>query len=141
MDKRMKDIEKFKEYLQRQAPERRTAIDYASDIRQFAAACQKPWRQVNLHDIDAFVDQQRQNELSAATIKRRVAALKVFFDFMAEEETGDLSWPNPVRFKRHVGRQPKRLPRSRRIVKASQVSPDNAPTNMKAVASTGRKNR
>lgn len=123
MDKRMKDIEKFQKYLQRQAPERRTAIDYASDIRQFAAACQKPWRQITLHDIDAFVDQQRHKELSAATIKRRVAALKVFFDFLAEE-SGDLQWPNPVRFKRHAGKQPQCLPRDlndERLVELWQV--------------------
>jgi site-specific recombinase XerD len=63
-----------------------------------------------MHDIDAFVDQQRQANLGAATIKRRVAGLKVLFDFLAEE-SGDLSRPNPVRFKRHAGKQPKRLPR------------------------------
>ncbi len=63
-----------------------------------------------MHDKDAFVDQQRQNGLSGATIKRRVSALKVFFDFLAEESS-DLSWPNPVRFKRHAGKQPQRLPR------------------------------
>jgi site-specific recombinase XerD len=39
-----------------------------------------------------------------------VAGLKVFFDFLAED-SGNLAWPNPVRFKRHAGRQPKRLPR------------------------------
>lgn len=50
-----------------------------------------------MHDIDAVVDQQRQKGLSAATIKRRVAALKVFFDFLAEEK-GDLSWPNEAIF-------------------------------------------
>jgi len=27
------------------------------------------------------------------------------------EESGDLSWPNPVRFKRHAGRPEKRVPR------------------------------
>jgi site-specific recombinase XerD len=63
-----------------------------------------------MHDIDAFVDHQRQAGLGAATIKRRVAGLKVFFDFLAEE-SGDLSWSNPVRFKRHAGKQPKHLPR------------------------------
>lgn len=110
MDERMNDIEKFKKYLQRQYPGRRTAIDYTSDIRQFSAACSKPWREVTMHDIDNFVDQQRQIGRSAATVKRRVASLKTFFDFLAEE-TGELSWPNPVRFKRHAGKQPQRLPR------------------------------
>ena len=39
-----------------------------------------------------------------------MAALKTFFDFLAKD-SGDLSWPNPVRFKRHAGKQPRRLPR------------------------------
>jgi site-specific recombinase XerD len=110
MDERDPAIERFKQYLQRRAPERRTAIDYISDVRQFAAFCPKAWTDVTMHDIDAFVDHQRQARLGPATIKRRVAGLKVFFDFLAED-SGDLSWPNPVRFKRHAGRQPKRLPR------------------------------
>ena len=110
MDTRVKDIEKFKKYLERRAPERRTSIDYVSDVRQFTTVCLKPWREVTMHDIDDFVDQQRQIGKSAATIKRRVSALKVFFDFLAEEND-DLAWPNPVRFKRHAGKPAKRLPR------------------------------
>jgi len=55
------------------------------------------------------VDQQRA-EHSQATVQRRVAALKSFFDFLAED-SGDLSWPNPVRFKRHGGKLAQRLPR------------------------------
>jgi site-specific recombinase XerD len=101
---------KFEAYLQRRFPKRRTSKDYLSDLRQFMAFCQKPWREVNMHDIDAFVDQQRQRDLKPATIKRRAAALKTFFDFLAEE-SGDLSWPNPVRMKRHAGKQPRQLPR------------------------------
>jgi len=110
MNERMITLQQFEQYLKRRYPNRRTPIDYMSDMRIFAAACQKPWREVTMHDIDAFVDQQRQDGLSAATIKRRVATLKVFFDFLAEE-SGDVSWPNPVRFQRHAGKQPKRLPR------------------------------
>jgi len=110
MNQRDKDIEQFKQYLSRRAPQRRTAIDYSSDVRQFAAACPKAWRQVTMQDIDAFIAQQYQAGLSGATVKRRVAALKVFFDYLAEE-TNDLRWPNPVRFKRHAGKQAKKLPR------------------------------
>lgn len=106
-------IQAFEQYLRRRAPGRRTAIDYVSDVRQFAAFCGTAWREVTMHDIDGFVDQQRQAGRSAATIKRRVAALKVFFDFLAEE-SGDLAWPNPVRPKRHAGKQAKRLPRDLR---------------------------
>jgi site-specific recombinase XerD len=107
---RNESIQAFEQYIRRRSPERRTVIDYVSDVRQFAAQCTKPWREVTMHDIDQFVDQQRQDGLSAATVKRRVAALKVFFDFLAEE-SDELAWPNPVRSKRHAGKQPKRLPR------------------------------
>lgn len=107
---RTQDIQAFEQHLRRRFPERRTAIDYTCDVRQFAAVCDKPWREVTMHDMDAFVDQQRQSGLSQATVNRRVAALKVFFDFLAEE-SGDLSWSNPVRFKRHAGRLGRRLPR------------------------------
>jgi site-specific recombinase XerD len=109
----------FEQYLRRRftgpsarcwGPGRRTPIDYLSDVRLFARACDKPWREVTMQDLDAFVDQQRQAGRSPATIKRRVAALKTFFDFLAEE-TGELAWPNPVRFKRHAGKQPQALPR------------------------------
>jgi site-specific recombinase XerD len=103
-------IAQFRQYLNRRFPGRRTVIDYVSDVRQFVAVCDKPWRSVTLKDIDAFVDQQRESGLQPATIQRRVAALKTLFDFLAEE-SGDLGWPNPVRYRRHAGKAPKRLPR------------------------------
>jgi site-specific recombinase XerD len=100
----------FEKYLRRRFPERRTCVDYVSDVRQFRKMCQKAWREVDLHDIDWFVDQQRASDLKSATVRRRVAALKTFFDYLAEERD-DLSWPNPVRFKRHAGKLEKRVPR------------------------------
>lgn len=106
-------LRKFAQYLVRRSPDRRTAKDYLSDIRQFTAFCQKAWQEVNKQDIDAFVDHQRARKLKAATINRRVAALKTFFDFLAEE-SNDLSWPNPVNFKRHASKRGKQLPRDLR---------------------------
>lgn len=110
---RNESLTKFELYLQRRFPERRTPIDYVSDVRQFMVVCPKPWREVTMQDIDLFVDQQRQAGLKQSTVNRRVAALKTFFDFLAEE-SGDLSWPNPVRFKRHAGKRPRSLPRDLR---------------------------
>jgi site-specific recombinase XerD len=104
------DLLKFEQFLRRRSPDRRTPKDYLSDVRQFLGVCSKPWREVSIHDIDTFIDHERQRGLKPATIKRRAAALKTFFDFLAEE-TGDLNWPNPVRMKRHAGKQPKPLPR------------------------------
>jgi len=107
---RTKSIQDFEKHVRRRFAGRRTAVDYTCDVRQFATFCDKPWREVTMHDVDAFVDQQRQSGLSQATVNRRVAALKVFFDFLAEESK-DLTWPNPVRFKRHAGKLGRRLPR------------------------------
>ena len=106
-------IVEFEKYLRRRFPKRRTPVDYLSDLRQFRSVCQKSWREISMHDIDAFVEQQRASGLKSATVRRRVASLKTFFDFMAEE-SGDLSWPNPVRFKRHAGKVERRLPRDLR---------------------------
>lgn len=105
-----KVFDEFEKYLHRRFPERRTAVDYLSDLRQFRRVCQKEWREIDMHDIDGFVDQQRAKKLKPATVRRRVAALKTFFDFMAEE-SNDLSWTNPARYKRHAGKPEKRLPR------------------------------
>jgi site-specific recombinase XerC len=107
---RDESLSKYEEYLKRRFPDRRTSKDYISDLHQFVMSCTKPWREVNMHDIDEFVDQQRQSGLKPATAKRRAAALKTFFNFLAEE-TGDLNWLNPVRMKRHGGKQGFRLPR------------------------------
>ena len=107
---RDESLRKFEENLKRRFPDRRTFKDYVSDVRQFMAMCSKEWREVSMQDIDAFVDQQRQNGLKASTVKRRSAALKTFFDFLAEE-SGDLNWMNPVRMKRHAGKQGRHLPR------------------------------
>ena len=105
--------QKFEQYLQRRFPDRRTAKDYLSDLRQFRIVCQKEWREVSMHDIDVFVNQPRTQGLKQTTINRRVAALKTFFDFLAEE-TDDLNWPNPVRFKRHAGKRGRNLLRDLR---------------------------
>lgn len=107
---REESLSKFKTYLERRFPDRRTAKDYVSDLKQFMEQCTKAWREVSLQDIDRFVDQQREKGLKGATVKRRAAALKTFFDYLAEE-SGDLNWPNPVRMKRHAGKQGRRLPR------------------------------
>jgi integrase/recombinase XerD len=103
-------LTRFEQFLRRRAPGRRTAVDYVSDVRLFYHHCSKPWPEVSMTDIDAFVDHMWRRGLKPATIKRRVTALRVFFDFLAEE-TGDLEWPNPVHLKRHGGKVGKHLPR------------------------------
>ena len=100
----------FKNFLNRKYPERTTATHYISDLKQFLAYDDRPLGTVSRKEIDEFIDSQRASRKSAATIKRRAASLKSFFNFMAD----DLSEPkrvNPVDMKRHAGKQAKQLPR------------------------------
>jgi len=49
------------------------------------------------------------SELTTATVQRRVAALKIFDSLCVAEDSGDLSWSNPVRLKRYGGKLSQRL--------------------------------
>ena len=77
-------LTKFEKYIQRRFPGRRTVTDYLCDVRQFRSVCQKPWREVNLQDMDAFVDQQRAKGLKQAT-KRSPTGM---------DWNGSLEWVN-----------------------------------------------
>jgi site-specific recombinase XerD len=105
-------LRQFEQSLRRRSPDRSTATHYLSDVRQFQRFCPKPWLDVTRADIDAFVDdgQAQGWTLRAATLQRRVAALKVFFEFCAAE-TESLDRPNPVQPRRHAPKRGQRLPR------------------------------
>jgi site-specific recombinase XerD len=103
-------VSRFEAYLNRRFHDRSTPIHYVSDLRLFVQFHSSPLSEVTIYDIDAFVDQQHILDRAAATVKRRVAALKTFFDFLADE-LGEPNRPNPVSVRRHAGPQPKHLPR------------------------------
>ncbi len=100
----------FKNFLNRKYPKRTTATHYISDLKQFLAHDDRPLITVSRKEIDEFIDSQRASGKSAATIKRRAASLKSFFNFMAEE-LNEPKRVNPVNMKRHAGKQAKQLPR------------------------------
>lgn len=104
-------LEAFRAYLQRRFPDRSTATHYLSDMKSFLADYSGSLLEVKRGDIDKYIDEQRRQGKAAATVKRRAAALKSFFDFVAEE-LGEAGRENPVWLKRHGGRIPQRLPRS-----------------------------
>ena len=101
---------RFEADLKRRFHDRSTAKHYMSDLRLFLQFHSGPLGEVTRADVDAFVDQQHTVGLAPATVKRRAAALKSFFDFLGEE-SGQLGRLNPVSMRRHAGRQPKLLPR------------------------------
>jgi site-specific recombinase XerD len=103
-------LQKFEQHLRRRSPDRSTPIHYVSDVRQFQQFCPKPWIEVTRTDIDSFVDYRLNQGWKPTTLQRRVAALKVFFDFCADESQQD-ERPNPVQPSRHAPRRAERLPR------------------------------
>ena len=102
-------LPEFERYLQRRYPGRSTAKHYLSDLRQFQKVCPKPWEAVTSADIDAFVEAGQRQGWKPATVQRRVAALKTFFEFWAVE-TNTLECPNPVQPQRHAPKRGQRLP-------------------------------
>lgn len=100
----------FEAYLKRRFPDRSTSKHYVSDLRIFLQHYSGSLTDVTAHDVDTFVDRERARGMSSATVKRRAAALKIFFDFLAEE-LGKTNRSNPVSMRRHAGRQPEHLPR------------------------------
>jgi site-specific recombinase XerD len=103
-------LQKFEQHLRRRSPDRSTPIHYVSDVRQFQHLCPKPWSEVTRADIEAFLDHGLAQGWKPATLQRRVAALKVFFDFCADESEQE-DRPNPVQPSRHAPRRGERLPR------------------------------
>lgn len=78
-------IQLFEAHLKRRFPERSTAKHYVSDLRIFVRHHPGPLPEVTPQDVNAFVDHQYAQGLAPATVRRRVAALKTFFDFLAPE--------------------------------------------------------
>ncbi len=103
-------LQKFEQHLRRRSPDRSTPLHYLSDLRQFFAVCPKPWADVTRAEVDAFVEHGLAQGWKPATLQRRVAALKVFFAFCADE-TDQPDRPNPVVTERHAPRRGERLPR------------------------------
>lgn len=85
------NIARFAQYLIRLSPGRRTAIDYVSDVYHFVAECPKPWRNVTVQDIDAFVDHQREAGLSPAAVQRRVLEVALLVDSNHPAQIGQVA--------------------------------------------------
>jgi site-specific recombinase XerD len=103
--------ELFKQYLYRRYGDRSTPKHYLSDLRIFLKQVgEKPLKEVNLRDIDGFVDQQHTEQMAATTINRRLATLHAFFECLAVQDLDQL-WPNPVNWRRHRVKESDLLPR------------------------------
>lgn len=113
--------ELFSSYLHRRYGDRSTPKHYLSDLDIFLAHLgDKPITEVNAKDIDEFVDQQHVHGLAPATINRRLASLRTFFECLAAQAP-DEPWPNPVNWRRHGVKSGKALPRDALDAEVAQL--------------------
>jgi integrase/recombinase XerD len=103
-------IDGFEKYWRRRKPGSSTALHYASDVRIFFKwVKEKSPDDITVHDVDEFIGWQQSLGRAQATIRRRLIALRMFFDYLAyirEENT-----TNPVITQRHYIDQDHHLPR------------------------------
>ena len=103
-------IDGFEKYWRRRKPGSSTALHYASDIRIFFkwAEGQAP-ETITVHDVDEFIGWQQDLGRAQATIRRRLIALRMFYDYLAY--ICEKGVANPVITQRHYIDQGHRLPR------------------------------
>jgi site-specific recombinase XerD len=103
------EIERFKRWLRRKAPQASTPIHYGNDLELFFTWLGRSPAEVRVQDVDAFIEHCQQESHAFATINRRLAALRSFYQFLSIES--EESPRNPVLPKRHYIRIGHALPR------------------------------
>jgi hypothetical protein len=105
-----KEIELFSEYLRRRNYSPHTVCNYGLDLRLFFADIPKVPGQVTWRDVDRFVARQHEQGLAATTINRRLNALRSFYEFLLQEQEGEVLSPvKPSHFLRQGRPLPKKL--------------------------------
>lgn len=104
-------IDGFEKYWRRRNPGTSTAVHYSSDVRIFFNwATNRTLETITVHDVDRFIEWQQRLGRAPATIRRRLIALRMFYDYLAY--ACDQEVPNPVIARRHYISQRHRLPRN-----------------------------
>ena len=105
----LSEARQFVNWIRRSRPEAHTWKDYCSDLKFFAAAVgDRPLKQINFHDVDAFVIQQSEKGFKPKTINRRLTTIMALYEFFSPD---DESLVCPVIFGRQHLPEPRRLPR------------------------------
>ena len=99
----------FQQWLCRRSPQATTAVHYTNDLTLFFNWHGSDVATVTPNDIDTYIDHCQADGHTAATINRRLAALRSFYRFL--DLTTTTAPPNPVVPQRHTILQGRRLPR------------------------------
>jgi len=103
-------IDGYEKYWRRRKPGSSTAVHYASDVRIFFKWTQgRSPMSITVHDVDEFIEWQLNLGRALATIRRRLIALCMFYDYLAYVCEEPIA--NPVLPQRHYIDQGHRLPR------------------------------
>jgi site-specific recombinase XerD len=103
------EIERFQKWLRRKSPHTSTHIHYTNDLKLFFTWIEKSPQEVEVGDIDAFIDHSQKLGHAIATVNRRLASLRSFYHFLAV--MSDDAPGNPVIPKHHFIRRGQQLPR------------------------------
>ena len=107
------EIESFRGWLKRKFPHTTTCVHYTSDVKLFFEWVSKAPGTIGVQDIDRFIEYNQERGHAIATVNRRLAALRAFYNFLALDSDDVLPsrLVNPVVPKRHFIKQGIRLPR------------------------------
>jgi site-specific recombinase XerD len=114
-------IDGFEKYWRRRKPGSSTALHYASDVRIFFK-----WAQgispdtITVHDVDEFIGWQQSLDRAQATIRRRLIALHMFYDYLTYIREEHVA--NPVITQRHYIDKGHHLPRDIRQEEIEKLS-------------------
>ena len=113
-------IDGFEKYWRRRKPGSSTAVHYASDVRIFFKwAERRSPETITAHDVDGFIEWQQCMGRAQATIRRRLIALCMFYDYLAYMSEEQIT--NPIVIHRHYIDQGHRLPRDIRQEEIEQL--------------------
>jgi site-specific recombinase XerD len=103
------EVTRFNKWLRRKSPHATTHIHYTNDLKLFFAWANKPPDAITVADVDRYIEHCQVCGHAVATVNRRLAALRSFYQFLDLME--EQAPANPVIPKRHFIRQGRRLPR------------------------------
>lgn len=104
------EIADFRRYWRRRRPGSSTAIHYSSDVHIFFSwADGRGANAIGVHEVDRFIEWQQSLGRATVTIRRRLIALHMFYDYLSYARDCEVS--NPVVPHRHYLQCGRRLPR------------------------------